>query len=195
MCTTQAPPSTDLVAERIWSGTGLVNTSPGAAASSMPAPTKPPCRGSCPDPPPLIRPTLPLRGASARTTIWFSRSTRRSEWAAATPARASRTTSSGALMNFFTATPCGCAFVITETGSERMPAVSRVSRTHHAVLHPSTRLRDDPAEHRAPAAEVAAEQFRGLADLHRVRLPTVRGEHPLDRSDHTDRADDAVAVE
>ena len=41
MCTTPAPPSTALVAARIWSGTGEVKTSPGQAASSMPEPDEP----------------------------------------------------------------------------------------------------------------------------------------------------------
>ncbi len=50
----------------IWSGVGEVKTSPGQAASSMPMPTKPPCIGSCPLPPPETRATLPATGASAR---------------------------------------------------------------------------------------------------------------------------------
>src|SRR5213080_573742 len=58
MCRTPAPPLTALVAASIWSGTGEVNTSPGQAASSIPYPTNPPCRGSWPDPPPDTRPTL-----------------------------------------------------------------------------------------------------------------------------------------
>src|SRR6266487_423972 len=101
MWTTPAPPSTAFVAASIWSGTGEVKTSPGQAASSMPAPTKPPCIGSWPEPPPEMIATLPV-GASLRTTIWFSKSTRtRSGWAAARPARDSLTMSAGALMNFF----------------------------------------------------------------------------------------------
>src|SRR5438093_2570164 len=68
----------------------------------MPRPTKPPCIGSCPDPPPETSPTLPAIGASLRTTIWLSKSTlRRSSCAAARPASDSLTTSSGALTNFF----------------------------------------------------------------------------------------------
>src|SRR5438067_9824018 len=102
MCTTPAPPSTALVAASIWSGTGDVNTSPGQAASSIPRPTKPPCSGSWPDPPPETRPTFPATGASFRSTTWFSKSTRtRSECAAPRPASDSLTTSSGALTNFF----------------------------------------------------------------------------------------------
>src|SRR5207248_6997815 len=103
MCSTPASVATALVAARIWSGTGEVNTSPGQAASSMPYPTKPPCRGSCPDPPPDTRLTLPGVGPPARVTYrsaWF---TDRDGWAAATPARASARTSSGALISFFTA--------------------------------------------------------------------------------------------
>src|ERR1041384_6496162 len=56
MCSTPAPPSTAFVASSIWSGVGEVNTSPGQAASSMPRPTKPPCIGSRPEPPPATRP-------------------------------------------------------------------------------------------------------------------------------------------
>ena len=46
---------------------GEVKTSPGQAASSMPGPTKPPCIGSWPEPPPETIATLPATGASART--------------------------------------------------------------------------------------------------------------------------------
>ncbi len=67
MCSTPAPALTALVASSIWSGVGEVNTSPGHAASSMPRPTKPPCIGSWPEPPPEMIPTLPCTGASART--------------------------------------------------------------------------------------------------------------------------------
>src|SRR5919198_153979 len=77
MWSTPAPPLTALVASAIWSGVGEVNTSPGQAASSIPRPTKPPCMGSCPEPPPDTMPTLPSSG--------------------------SRTTASGALMSFFIA--------------------------------------------------------------------------------------------
>src|SRR3954447_1271079 len=101
MCTTPAPPSTAFVAASIWSGTGEVNTSPGHAASSMPSPTKPPCSGSCPEPPPDTSATFPPRGPSARTTICASGSTRRmSPCAAARPASDSLTTRSGSLRNF-----------------------------------------------------------------------------------------------
>src|SRR3954453_14495396 len=102
MCTTPAPPSTAFVAASIWSGTGEVNTSPGHAASSIPAPTKPPWSGSCPDPPPETSPTLPATGASLRTTICASAlyvST--SPCAAASPASDSLTTASGSLTSFF----------------------------------------------------------------------------------------------
>ena len=47
-----------------WSGVGEVNTAPGTAASSIPAPTNPPCNGSCPQPPPETSATLPGTGAS-----------------------------------------------------------------------------------------------------------------------------------
>src|SRR5947209_3630542 len=102
MWMTPAPPSTALVASSIWSGVGEVNTSPGQAASSMPGPTKPPCMGSCPEPPPEMRPTFPCTGASARTTQYGSNVTRtRSPCAAWTPRSASATTASGALISFF----------------------------------------------------------------------------------------------
>src|ERR671914_192777 len=68
MWSTPAPPSTALVASSIWSGVGEVNTSPGHAASSMPRPTKPPCIGSWPEPPPGTKPTLPPPRAAARPT-------------------------------------------------------------------------------------------------------------------------------
>src|SRR3954465_6387664 len=101
MCRTPAPPSTPLVAAAIWSGTGDVKTSPAQAASSIPGPTKPPCIGSCPEPPPDTSPTLPCTGASPRKTTRFSWSTRSSGCAAAMPRSASATTSAGSLMSFF----------------------------------------------------------------------------------------------
>src|SRR6201996_1111884 len=67
----------------------------------MPQPTKPPCSGSWPDPPPDTSPTLPARGASPRITTLFSASRRSDGCAEARPANASVTTSSGALMSFF----------------------------------------------------------------------------------------------
>src|ERR671921_2449343 len=58
--------------------------------------------GSCPEPPPEMIATLPCTGASARTMYGGSKFTRtRSPCAAAVPSRASRRTSSGALMSFF----------------------------------------------------------------------------------------------
>src|SRR4051794_2130542 len=102
MCRTPGPPSTAFVASCIWSGVGEVKTSPGQAASSMPRPTKPPCIGSCPEPPPETMPTLPWTGASARTMYGGSKLTRtRSAWAAAIPSSSSRSTVSGLLMSFF----------------------------------------------------------------------------------------------
>src|SRR5436190_8590311 len=106
MCRTPAPPSTALVAARIWSGTGEVNTSPGQAASSIPYPTYPPCSGSCPDPPPDTRLTLPGVGPPARVMYRSVVLTDSDGCAAATPASASVSTSSGALISFFTTTPC-----------------------------------------------------------------------------------------
>src|SRR5437899_6078736 len=105
MCSTPAPPSTALVAASIWSGTGDVNTSPGQAASSIPYPTNPPCKGSCPEPPPDTSPTLPGVGPSALVITLFSTSTTSDGWAAAMPSSASVTTLSGLLMSFFTTQP------------------------------------------------------------------------------------------
>ena len=68
MNSTPAPPSTASAAASIWSGVGEVKTSPGQAASSMPRPTKPVCRGSWPEPPPEMSATLPLTGSPARVT-------------------------------------------------------------------------------------------------------------------------------
>src|SRR5215213_7500312 len=108
MCSTPAPPSTAFVASCIWSGVGDVKTSPGQAASSIPRPTKPPCIGSCPEPPPEMMPTLPWTGASARTMTIGSCTTRTlSPWAASMPSSASRTTASGSLMSFFMCPPLG----------------------------------------------------------------------------------------
>src|SRR4051812_29814328 len=102
MCRTPAPPSTAFVASSIWSGVGEVKTSPGQAASSIPRPTKPPCIGSCPEPPPETRPTFPTTGASRLTTREGATDTpTRSAWASGMPSSSSRTTSSGALISFF----------------------------------------------------------------------------------------------
>src|SRR5437588_3717320 len=102
MCRTPAPRSTAAVARAIWSGVGEVNTAPGHAASSMPKPTKPPCIGSWPLPPPETIPTLPFLGASLRMITFGSYSTLiKSPWAAAIPARASLTSVSGVLISFF----------------------------------------------------------------------------------------------
>ena len=99
---TPAPPSAALMAANTWSGVGEVNTSPAAAAVSIPRPTKPPWDGSWPLPPPLTNPTWPLIGASLRTTTLKSGSVRmESGWASAMPATISLTTFSGALMSFF----------------------------------------------------------------------------------------------
>src|SRR3954449_11025973 len=75
----------------------------------MPLPTKPPCIGSCPEPPPEMIPTLPGIGASTRTTTigsWITRTL--SPCAASTPSRASRTTASGSLISFFMPSSFGC---------------------------------------------------------------------------------------
>lgn len=104
MNSTPAPLSTAAAARTIWSGTGLVNTSPGQAADSIPGPTNPPCSGSCPEPPPETSPTFPGTGASRRTITRFSTSTISSGWAAAMPRSASATTVSATLMSIFMGT-------------------------------------------------------------------------------------------
>src|SRR4051812_50167867 len=64
----------------------------------MPRPTKPPCSGSWPEPPPETSATFPSRGAPARTTICAEASTRRmSPCAAARPATDSLTICSWSL--------------------------------------------------------------------------------------------------
>src|SRR2546429_3183738 len=98
---TPGPRSTALVAASMGSGTGEVKTSPGEAASSIRSPTRPPCSGSWPEPPPETRPTLPGVGPPARVITLFSTSTDSDGWAAATPSRASVTTVSGLLISFF----------------------------------------------------------------------------------------------
>ena len=70
----------------------------------MPAPTKPTCSGSWPDPPPETSPTFPATGASARMTNPRSAKTRSPGWAADSPANASATTLSASLISFFTVT-------------------------------------------------------------------------------------------
>src|SRR5581483_38892 len=130
MCSTPAPACTAVVAASIWSGTGEVNTSPGQAASSIPAPTNPACSGSWPVPPPETRPTLPATGASARRTIRASTSTASSGWAVARPRRASGTTLSGVLISFFT--------------SGVLPCLGG------APSHPPATLAGDPAQRNDP---------------------------------------------
>src|SRR5882724_13355223 len=98
---TPPPVSAASAAARMRSGVGEVKTWPGQAASSMPCPTKPECSGSCPEPPPDTRATLP--------GFWFRRCTNgacspmrtMSECAAQNPARLSLSTFSAALISFF----------------------------------------------------------------------------------------------
>lgn len=104
MNSTPAPLFTAAAARSIWSGTGDVKTSPGQAADNIPGPTKPPCSGSCPDPPPDTSPTLPGTGASRRTITRLSTSTVSSGCAAAIPRSASATTVSATLMSIFMGT-------------------------------------------------------------------------------------------
>src|ERR1700694_3622158 len=100
MWTTPAPPSTALLPASTCAGTCDVNTSPGAAASSIPSPTKPPWSGSCPEPPPEISATLPRFGASLRTTICAAAAERKvSGCGAARPANDSLTIVAGSLRN------------------------------------------------------------------------------------------------
>src|SRR5712672_3446662 len=98
---TPAPVSTASAASIIWSGVGEVKTWPGQAASSMPRPTKPACNGSCPEPPPEIRATLPDFNVRRRTNLRSGPSSRMSAWAAAKPSRLSSSTVSAPLISFF----------------------------------------------------------------------------------------------
>src|SRR4029453_7092828 len=59
MNSTPASGSRAVAAATIWSGVGEVKICPGQAASSMPCPTNPACRGSCPLPPPAVHPPFP----------------------------------------------------------------------------------------------------------------------------------------
>src|SRR5437867_10156081 len=162
MWTTPAPPFTAFVASSIWSGVGEVNTSPGHAASSMPIPTKPPCMGSWPEPPPETRAAFPWTGASARTRKFGFVCTRtRSGCAAAMPWSASVTTSSGLLISFFTWAPSrgGTAASLREHPLvEPCPQDSSDDRSHHRdprvgpVRVPLAR--DRQQEVRDPRAEV-----------------------------------------
>src|SRR3982075_877117 len=103
MSSTPRPPSTACGAAAMWSGVGEGRTCPGQAASSIPWPTKPACRGSCPLPPPETSATLPFRGAARVTKAGFSWTERMSRWASARPRKASETTFTASLMNFFMA--------------------------------------------------------------------------------------------
>src|SRR5690349_12437044 len=68
--------------------------------------------------------TLPLTGASVRTTTYGSNITRTApRWAASRPSRASRTTASGSLMSFFICPPLlGPAFGPARYRTGRSPA-------------------------------------------------------------------------
>src|SRR5882672_7041044 len=96
-----APVSTASAASIIWSGVGEVKTWPGQAASSIPRPTKPACNGSCPEPPPEIRATLPDFKLRRRTNLRSGPSSRISACAAAKPSRLSSSTVSAPLISFF----------------------------------------------------------------------------------------------
>src|SRR5260370_1282525 len=101
MKSTPAPVSTASAASIIWSGVGEVKTWPGQAASSMPRPTKPACSGSCPEPPPEIRATLPDFNVWRRTNLRSGPNSRMSACAAANPSRLSSSTVSAPLISFF----------------------------------------------------------------------------------------------
>ena len=88
------------MAARISLGDGEVNTAPGTAASSIPAPTKPACMGSCPAPPPetsLTRESSEPR--SARTTAWVPGTRSTPGFARTNPSTASLTKVSGSPTN------------------------------------------------------------------------------------------------
>src|SRR5712675_344280 len=107
---TPAPVSTASAASIIWSGVGEVKTWPGQAASSMPRPTKPACSGSCPEPPPEIRATLPGFNARRRTNLRSAPNSRISAWAAAKPSRLSSSTVPVLLISIFISVPSPIVF-------------------------------------------------------------------------------------
>src|SRR5581483_730912 len=149
---TPAPVSTARVAATIWSGVGEVNTWPGHAASSMPCPTNPMCRGSCPLPPPDTSATFPAVPRARRTNLPSSPRTTRSRWAIANPARLSRTIVSGSFTNFFIA------------ASARGPGAMSWHRFYE--LRDATRkLVDEPLELRIP------DRIAEVGDLHADRSP------------------------
>src|SRR5271170_8088919 len=89
------------MAATIWSGVGEVNTWPGQAASSIPRPTKPACRGSWPEPPPEINATLPGVNLRRRTNFRSAPSSTMSACAAAKPSRLSSSMVSTAFISLF----------------------------------------------------------------------------------------------
>src|SRR5579859_73936 len=102
MSSTPASPATAWAASAIWSGVGEVNTCPGQAASSMPWPTKPACRGSCPLPPPETSATFFGFSSRRRTNFRSGPSVMMSACAEASPSKLSASMPSTELMNFFT---------------------------------------------------------------------------------------------
>src|SRR3954468_8414799 len=100
-------------------------------------------------------PTLPLTGASARTTTYGSKITRTAlRWAACRPSRASRTTASGSLMSFFICPPLlGPAFdpARYRTGrgrAERIFPYGAMSRWRPAKAAGQSGVRSGVALHR-----------------------------------------------
>src|SRR4051794_3920049 len=102
-----------------------------------------------------MTPTLPLTGASARTTTYGSKITRTAlRWAACRPSRASRTTASGSLMSFFICPPLlGPAFdpARYRTGrgrAERIFPYGAMSRWRPAKAAGQSGVRSGVALHR-----------------------------------------------
>lgn len=75
MSSTPFGPATDLMATTTSAQGGELNTSPQTAALSIPSPTRPPCAGSCPLPPPEISVTWSWRiwsMSALMTMLWLS---------------------------------------------------------------------------------------------------------------------------
>src|SRR5260221_1880639 len=98
---TPAPYSARRMASRQRGAPGAAKISPATLISSMPSPTNPLNPGSCPLPPRVTTPTLPLALDRARATRLLPTSRICSGWERAKPSSSSGTMFSGLLMNFF----------------------------------------------------------------------------------------------
>ncbi len=105
----------------------------------MPAPTKPACSGSWPEPPPEISATLPAVVGFARVTKVGSRCTlTMSPWAAPKPRSASVSTSSTRLTNFFMTASSACPCRSVAASVRRECWASRIVRAAKSRIMAST---------------------------------------------------------